>query len=74
MTREEFVKRSIKAYMVLDYRHSRMDESVEVYVCAVDFDTEIIMIQSFDNPPDAKPVPCHISMLHFPKKKLKVIK
>jgi hypothetical protein len=74
MTREEFVKRGIRAYMILDYKNPRLPETYEISVCSVDFDSEIVEARFLQDGLDSDPRSFHISMLYFQDKKVKELK
>jgi hypothetical protein len=74
MTREEFVKRGIRAYMILDYINPRVEGIHEISVCSVDFDTEIVEARFLEDGLDSEPRSFHISMLFFQDKKIKNLK
>ena len=46
MTREQFCKYKFRAYMQIDYKPPRMEESVRCMLVAVDFDNEIMTLSS----------------------------
>lgn len=49
MDRDEFVKRSWKPYMTIEYKHPRMKEGILCMLCSVHFDDEIMELQPFDD-------------------------
>ena len=49
MNRDEFMKRSWKPYMSIEYKHPRMNEGILCMLISVHFDDEIMELQPFDD-------------------------
>jgi hypothetical protein len=79
MTREQFVKYSFRAYMLLDYIHPRLDKHVECMLIEIDFDNELFCLKVMDTDfgiPNSHYDTFYTSIrqVELPKKSMKILK
>ena len=49
MNREQFVKLSFKAYMLVHYIHPRVNKKIECMITEIDFDNELFCLSVMDS-------------------------
>ena len=75
MTREQFVNKKFKGYMLIDFKHPEVGVH-ECMLCGVNYDTEMLFLRPFPgmNPFEEEEFWVHISSCEVSRPQLKVIK
>ena len=73
MTREELIKRSWKAFQVIEYMVPRMDKPAECLLLSVQFDDELMVLQPLDPQFKKDDFIASIKYCSVPKKKIAAV-
>ncbi len=73
MDRNKMLKTKWKPYMEITYKTSRMEEAVDCFLVAINFDDEIVILQPISDEYDRKDFHTYIGFCELPKFKMKSV-